>query len=48
MCQHLPYSEIKLTNDILFDDVIYTPDDSSFPKDMHELTICAMSRNYNS
>ena len=28
MCQHLPYSEIKLTNDILFDDVINTPDDS--------------------
>jgi hypothetical protein len=28
MCQHLPYSDIKLTNDILIDDVLNTPDDS--------------------
>jgi hypothetical protein len=47
MCQHLPYSNIKIDNDILLDDVIDTPDDSdigymvevdiAFPKDMHEL-----------
>ena len=28
MCQHLPYSDIKINNAILFDDVINTPDDS--------------------
>ena len=47
MCQHLPYSDIKLNNDILFDDVVNTPDESdigymvevdlSFPKAIHEL-----------
>ena len=28
MCHHLPYSDIKLNNDIAFDDVIHTSDDS--------------------
>jgi hypothetical protein len=47
MCQHLPYGNIKIDNDILLDDVIDTPDDSdigymvevdiAFPKEMHEL-----------
>ena len=47
MCQHLPYSDIKLNNDILFDDVINTSDESdigymvevglSVPKATHEL-----------
>ena len=47
MCQYLPYSDIKLNNDILFDDGINTSDDSdigymvevdlSFPKEIHEL-----------
>jgi hypothetical protein len=47
ICQHLPYSDIKSTNDILIDDVLNTPDDSdigymveldlSFPKEIHEL-----------
>ena len=47
MCQHLPYSDIKLNNDISYTDVINTPDDSdigymgevyiSFPKETHEL-----------
>jgi hypothetical protein len=42
MCQHLPYSDIKINNNISDDDVINTPDDSdigymvevdiSFPK----------------
>ena len=28
MCQHLPYSDIKTNDDIVFDDVIHTSDDS--------------------
>jgi hypothetical protein len=28
MTQHLPYGDIKITNDILIDDVLNTPDDS--------------------
>ena len=47
MCQHLPYSDIKIINNILFDDVVHTPDESdigymvevdlSFPNETHEL-----------
>ena len=48
MCQHLPYSDIKINNAILFDDVINTPDDSyigymvevniSLPEEIHEVS----------
>ena len=60
MCQHLPYSDIKINNNISFDDVIkasYDADigymvevDISFPEHMHELLkhMCTMSRKYNS
>ena len=47
MCQHLPYSDIKINTDILVDDVIHTSDESymgylvevdlSFSKEIHEL-----------
>ena len=47
MCEHLPYIDIKLHNDILCDDVINTSDESdignmveydlSFPQQTHEL-----------
>ena len=47
MCQHLPYSDIKLNDAILFDDVMNTSDESgigymvevelSLPTPMHEL-----------
>ena len=47
MCQCLPYSDIKLNNDILVDDGINTSNESdvgymvevdlSFPKELHEL-----------
>ena len=48
MCQYLPYSDIKLNNDISHDDVIHTSNESdigymvevdiSFPKQIHELS----------
>ena len=47
MVQHLPYSDIKINNDIKIEDVIKTPDDAdigymvevdiSFPPQIHEL-----------
>ena len=47
MCEYLPYSDIKINNDILIDDVLNTSDetdigymvevDLSFPKQIHGL-----------
>ena len=47
MCQYLPYSDIQIQDDMLYDDVIPTSDESdigymleigiSFPKQIHEL-----------
>ena len=47
MCQHLPYSDIKINDARLVDDVMHTSDESgvgyiveddlSFPKPIHEL-----------
>ena len=47
MIQHLPHSNIKIDNDIKYDDVIQTPDDAdvgymlevdiSFPPEIHDL-----------
>ena len=46
MCQHLPYSDITINNDISYDGVIKTSDESdigymvevelSFPREIHD------------